>query len=90
MLSVLSMTTMLAARFALAVFVTYALFFAISAGTVRMAGYVLGALAAVLVVEVIANAAGAHVSLLENLLLALVVWPGPLDVLTGRWMLIDV
>src|SRR3989442_13513337 len=44
--------TMLAARFALAVFVTYALFFAISAGTVRMAGYVLGALAAVLVVEV--------------------------------------
>ncbi|OLE61081.1 MAG: hypothetical protein AUG10_02635 [Gemmatimonadetes bacterium 13_1_20CM_2_70_10] len=82
--------TMLAARFALAVFVTYALFFAISAGTVRMAGYVLGALAAVLVVEVIANAAGAHVSLLETLLLALVVWPGPLDVLTGRWMLIDV
>jgi len=82
--------TMLAARFALAVFVTYALFFAISAGTVRMAGYVLGALAFVLVVEVIANAAGAHVSLLEQLFIGLVVWPGPMDVLTGRWMLIDV
>ena len=82
--------TMLAARFALAVFVTYALFFAISAGTVRMAGRLLIALAVVVVIEVVANAAGAHVSLLEQLLLALVVWPGPLDVLTGRWMLIDV
>jgi hypothetical protein len=82
--------TMLAARFALAVFVTYALFFAISAGTVRMASYVLGALAVVLVVEVVANAAGAHVSLVERFFLALVVWPGPLELLTGRWMLIDV
>jgi len=42
------------------------------------------------VVEVIANAAGAHVSLLEQIFIGLVVWPGPLDVLTGRWMLIDV
>jgi len=82
--------TMLAARFALAVFVMYALLFAISAGTVRMAGYVLIALGLVVVVEVIANAAGAHLSLLEQLLLALVVWPGPMDVITGRWMLIDV
>ena len=82
--------TMLAARFALAVFVTYAQWDASATAVQVAAGYVLGALAAVLVVEVIANAAGAHVSLLENLLLALVVWPGPLDVLTGRWMLIDV
>jgi hypothetical protein len=82
--------TMLAARFALAVFVMYALLFAISAGTVRMAGYALIALGLVVVVEVVANAAGVHVSLLEQLLLALVVWPGPMDVITGRWMLIDV
>lgn len=82
--------TMLAARFALATFVAYSLFFAISAGTIRMAGYVLGALAGVVAVEVIANAAGAHLHLLESFLLAIVIWPGPLDVVTGRWMLIDV
>jgi hypothetical protein len=82
--------TMLAVRFALAVLVAYGLFFAISAGTVRTAAYVLGVLGGVIALEVIANAAGANLHLLEKLVLVAVVWPGPLDVFTGRWMLIDV
>src|SRR5204863_855618 len=44
-------------RFALAVLVAFALFFAISAGTARTAGIVLAAIAAVILVQVVANIA---------------------------------
>ena len=82
--------TMLAARFALATLVVYSIFFAISAGTVRTAGYFLGALGLLVAFEGVANAAGAEIHLFEKLVVLLIVWPGPFDVLTGRWMLIDV
>ena len=82
--------TMLAVRFGLAVLVVYSIFFAISAGTVRTAGYFLGALGLVVAFEAVANAAGAQIHLFENMMMLLIVWPGPFDVLTGRWMLIDV
>ena len=82
--------TMLAVRFGLAVLVVYSIFFAISAGTVRTAGYFLGALGLVVAFEAVANAAGAQIHPFEGMMMLLIVWPGPFDVLTGRWMLIDV
>jgi len=82
--------TMLAVRFGLAVLVVYSIFFAISAGTVRTAGYFLGALGLVVAFEAVANAAGAQIHPFESMMMLLIVWPGPFDVLTGRWMLIDV
>src|SRR5579859_4529708 len=48
----------LALRFALAAVVAYAVFFAISAGTNRIAGYVLGVLALLIALQIIAGIAG--------------------------------
>jgi hypothetical protein len=80
----------LALRFALAVLVAYALFFAISAGTARTAGIILGLIAVVIVVHIIATVANAELDLLTPLQVVLLNWPGPLAVFTGRWMLVDV
>ena len=82
--------TILAVRFALALFVAYAAFFAISAGTARTAGYILGILAVLVAAQLLAKAADVEFSLLGWLWDRLSLWPGPLDVFTGRWMLIDV
>ncbi|HEV8264681.1 MAG TPA: hypothetical protein VGQ06_07005 [Gemmatimonadales bacterium] len=82
--------TTLALRFALAVLVAYGVIFAVSSGTARTAGYVLGALGALIAFEVLAAAAEVNVHILGPVLLRLFVWPGPLEVFTGRWMLIDV
>ncbi|HEY3221965.1 MAG TPA: hypothetical protein VGJ80_14640 [Gemmatimonadales bacterium] len=80
----------LAVRFALAVFVAYAVFFAVSAGTARTAGIILGVIAALILVQVVANMASVDLNLTGLLQTALVVGPGPLAVFTGRWMLVDV
>jgi len=80
----------LALRFALAVAVAYAVFFAVSAGTSRTAGVVLASIGAVILVQVLATAAGTDLNLLGPLQNALMNWPGPLAIFTGRWMLIDV
>jgi hypothetical protein len=80
----------LALRFALAVLVAYSLFFAISAGTARTAGIILGLIAAVIVVQVIATVANAEFDVFNQLQVVLLNWPGPLAVFTGRWMLVDV
>ena len=80
----------LALRFALAAVVAYAVFFAISAGTNRIAGYVLGALGGLILLQVVAAIAGIDTSLLPTVIGALVVWPGAFEIFTGRWMLIDV
>lgn len=80
----------LAARFALALVVGYAVFFAISAGTTRTAGYVLSMVAAIVVVQVLASAAGLDLHLIPSLGERVVLWPGPLEIFSGRWMLIDV
>lgn len=80
----------LAVRFALAVLVAFAIFFAISAGTTRTAGMVLGAIAAVILVQVVANMANIDLDLFAVAQLLLVQGIGPLAVFTGRWMLVDV
>jgi hypothetical protein len=80
----------LAARFALAVLVAFAVFFAISAGTTRTAGMVLGAVAAVILVQVIANMANVDLDVIAVVQMLLAQGIGPLAVFTGRWMLVDV
>jgi len=47
----------LVVRFAFAVFVAYAVFFAVSAGTARTAGIILGVIAALILVQVVASIA---------------------------------
>jgi hypothetical protein len=77
-------------RFALAVLVAYAVFFAISAGTTRTAGAILAVIGGLILVQVLASAADVHLDLLTPLQGVLLNWPGPLAIFTGRWMLIDV
>jgi len=77
-------------RFMLAVLVAYAVFFAVSAGTARTAGIILGVIGAVIVVQIVASVAGMELDLLGKVQIAVLNWPGPLAVFTGRWMLIDV
>jgi hypothetical protein len=80
----------LAVRFTLALGVAYAVFFAITAGTTRTAGYVLAILGGIVVVQVLAIAAGFEVRLIPFVGDRLLLWPGPLEIFSGRWMLIDV
>jgi len=77
-------------RFAIAVVVAFAIFFAISAGTTRTAGVILATLGAIIAVQILASAADIHLDLLTPLQIAMQNWPGPLAIFTGRWMLIDV
>jgi len=80
----------LAARFAFAAFVAYALFFAVSAGTARTAGIILATIAALVLVQVVASIANIDLDLLSAAQTVLLLGPGPLAVFTGRWMLVDV
>ena len=80
----------LAMRFAFAVFVAYAVFFAVSAGTARTAGIILGVIAAVILVQVVASIANIDLNLFGVAQTVLLLGPGPLAVFSGRWMLVDV
>jgi len=80
----------LAIRFAFAVTVAYAVFFAVSASTTKTAGIILAAIGAIIVVQVVASAAGIQLDLTGPLQAVVLNWPGPLAIFTGRWMLIDV
>ncbi|HET7790587.1 MAG TPA: hypothetical protein VFK78_07290 [Gemmatimonadales bacterium] len=80
----------LALRFALATVVAYSIFFAIAAGTNRTAGVILVLIIAIFVIEVVSLLAGIEATPTSFVLSHLVVWPGPLAIFTGRWMLIDV
>jgi hypothetical protein len=80
----------LALRFGLAALLAYTAFFAISSGTPRMAGIVLGCCAAIIVVNVMLAAAGVEINIIEPIVDRLFIWPGPFEIFTGRWMLIDV
>ena len=80
----------LAVRFALAVLVSYSIFFAVSSATSRTAGYILTVIGGVIIAELLLNAVGAPAQLIGPLLDGVWNWPGPLDVFSGRWMLIDV
>jgi hypothetical protein len=77
-------------RFALAAFVAYSAFFAVSAGTSRTAAYILGGLGGLVLAQIILTAVGTDVDLLGAILWRVFIWPGPLEVFTGRWMLVDV
>jgi hypothetical protein len=80
----------LALRFGLALLIAFALFFAISGGTARTAGIILGLFAAVIVIQVMASSVGLGLDLITILQAGFLTWPGPLAIFTGRWMLIDV
>ena len=80
----------LALRFALAVLLAYSIFFAISSGTTRTAGYVIGIVAGLMVIQLLFLLSGSHTSLVEPVFDRLVTLPGPFEIFGGRWMLIDV
>src|SRR5207249_9437390 len=80
----------LAVRFALAVLVAFAVFFAVSAGTARTAGIVLALIGGVILVQVIANVARVDLDLVGKLQLVVLNWPGPRAIFTGTWLLVDV
>jgi len=82
--------TALAIRFALAAFVAYAAFSAVSAGTSRTAAYVLGAIAVLLVAQLVFTFTSTDIDVFSPVFNAVFIWPGPLAVFSGRWMLIDV
>ena len=82
--------TILAVRFGLAALVAYSAFFAISAGTNRTAGIILAVIGGLLVVQLVLLVADTNVNLVGPMVIRLFVWPGPLEIFTGRWMLIDV
>ncbi len=77
-------------RFSLCALVAFTCFFAISAGTSRTAAIILGSLLAIVAIQMMLEAVGVHLDILGWLGNRLFVWPGPLDIFTGRWMLIDV
>ena len=87
----------LAARFFFAILLSYALLFAMAAGTIRTTGIVIGAVFAFLFLGSIANDALAeHVDYFTrvHVVQEFVEWlfdtPGPFEVFTGTWSLIDV
>lgn len=77
-------------RFALAAAVAFSIFFAISAGTARTAGVILGVLLTLVVTQTFVAAVGTDLDLLSPVMNSLIEWPGPFEVFSGRWMLIDV
>jgi hypothetical protein len=80
----------LALRFALAVILAYSVFFAISSGTTKTAGYVLSAIGAVVVLQLLFGLFSSDTNLLTAIFDRMVTWPGPFEIFSGRWMLIDV
>ena len=82
--------TALAIRFALALLLTYSIFFAISSGTKRTAGILLGVLGALILFEVIRAPLGIRLSPFMWLIEWLLDTPGTFGVFNARWMLIDV
>ena len=77
-------------RFVLATFTCYAIFFAISIATRRAVFFVFAAIGAVLLGELLFVLAGSNFDLLKTVVTGLTTWPGPFEVLTGRWALFDV
>ncbi|HVX40476.1 MAG TPA: hypothetical protein VHB25_12970 [Gemmatimonadaceae bacterium] len=77
-------------RFAFATLVAYSIFFGISSATARTAGYVLGAIALVIVAQTVLSAAGSSVSVIGRVSDIVFATPGVLAVFSGRWTLIDV
>jgi len=80
----------LALRWLLAAFVAYALFFAISSGTARTAGLVLGVIAGIVAADLMLALMDQPAVVIEFVVSKFFEWPGVFEVFTGRWMLIDV
>lgn len=80
----------LALRWLLAAFVAYALFFAISSGTARTAGLVLGILGGLVFADMMLALMDQPAVVTEFVFSKMFEWPGVFEVFTGRWMLIDV
>lgn len=80
----------LGVRFGLAALVAYAMFFAVSAGTPKTAGYVILALVTVPLLQLLLSALGTDINILRPISFFLFDTPGPFDIFGGRWMLIDV
>src|SRR5438552_1450226 len=64
----------LAVRFALAVLVAYSVFFAVSAGTARTAGIILGLVGCIILVQILANLANTELALIDRLQIVLLNW----------------
>lgn len=77
-------------RYGLAVLVAYSVFFSIASGTSRTAGWVLGVIAGAVALQFIVDTLSLHIRILEPLLYRAYLWPGPLEIFVGRWMLFDV
>jgi len=77
-------------RFAFATLVAYSLFFAISSATPRTAGYVLGAIAVIVVAQVVLISANTNIDLTSRAVDIVFATPGLLAVFGGRWTLVDV
>jgi hypothetical protein len=90
--------TAVAVRFFLTALLLYALLFAMAAGTLRTTIWVLFGIVVLLVLAgFISNFLGQTFfpgfrssTILEWLLDRLLYWPGPFEVITGSWMLVDV
>lgn len=82
--------TSIAIRFTLASLLAYALFFSIASGTSRTAGWVLGAIAGVLLLAIFGGEWAIARGYTDEIEILLFSWPGLFEVFTGRWMLIDV
>ncbi|HTR21394.1 MAG TPA: hypothetical protein VMH88_11130 [Gemmatimonadales bacterium] len=82
--------TTLAVRFALATLIAFGALFAVSAGTSRAAGIVLGLLAAVVLAQLLFDLFEIKIQIIDAVLYRIYIWPGPLEIFTGHWMLFDV
>ncbi len=80
----------LGTHFALATAVAYAVFFAVSAGTARTAGIILGVCGAAVVVQIVAGVANLDLDIVGPLRMVVLGSAGPFAIFTGRWMLVDV
>jgi hypothetical protein len=80
----------LSLRFAFASMVGYSLFFAISSATGRTAGYILGAIAVIVVAQILLSASSVRFDVISRASDLIFAAPGVLAVFGGRWTLIDV
>jgi hypothetical protein len=79
-----------ALRFAVAVVLAFSIFFAISAGTARTAGYILTIVGGLFVTQLLLELSGSSTNIVMPIFDRMVTLPGPFEIFTGRWMLIDV
>ncbi len=82
--------TALALRFTLATLIMYAVSFALAAGSSRVVRTILLTLGFVVLAQILLSLLGSEFDLIGPLGNWLFDWPGPLEILSGRWMLIDV